>query len=293
MEKYLPVIGPLGDHVTVIEKNGIKIIRVAHPKATADISLHGGHVLSFKPTGQEDVIWLSEETELESTKAIRGGIPVCWPWFGRLAAPAHGFARTSLWHLVEHRESDDGVIICLGLEESEETMAIWPYTFQVRLYIEVADDLTVTLEINNTDNKAWQFSGALHTYFNVADIRDTVTTGMGSEYTDSLQSGKVCHGETKLQLTNTVDRVYTKPEETIEIADPSNDRIIVIKNRGDNSAVIWNPWEAGAKAMGDMANDGYNTMLCVESTYHAASMETGKTLQPDESYQLITQISVK
>lgn len=293
MEKYLPVIGPLADHVTVVEKGGIKIIRVAHPKATADISLHGGHVLSFKPTDQADVIWLSEKAEFDPAKAFRGGIPVCWPWFGRIAAPAHGFARTSLWHLVEHRETEHGVIICLGLEESQETMAIWPYTFQARLYVEISEKLKVTLEVSNTDNKAWQFSGALHTYFNVADIRESVTTGMGPEYIDSLQDSKVCQGSTQLQLTDTVDRVYTQPEDTIEITDPKNSRTIVIKNKGDNSAVIWNPWVDGAKSMGDMADDGYNTMLCVESTYHASSLETGKTLQPDESYQLITEVSVK
>lgn len=293
MEKAQTVVSALADCVSVVEQDGIKIVQINHPKATASVSLHGGHVLSYKPTDQEEVIWLSEKAELDPAKAIRGGIPICWPWFGRIAAPAHGFARTSQWYLVEHRESEDGVIVCLGLEESESTLSVWPFTFQARLYVEISDRLKVTLDVCNTDDKPWTFSGALHTYFNVADIRESVTTGMGSEYIDSLQQGKVCQGGAELQLTDTVDRVYTAPEATIEISDPKHSRTIVIKNSGHNAAVIWNPWEAGAKSMGDMADDGYNTMLCVESTYHAPSIEAGKTLMPDECYQLTTEIYLK
>ncbi|WP_413284821.1 D-hexose-6-phosphate mutarotase [Vibrio sp. MA40-2] len=292
MEKYLPVVGPLSDHITVVEKNDIKILRVSHPKATADISLHGGHVVSFTPTGHKNILWLSEQTGFDSQSAIRGGIPVCWPWFGRIAAPAHGFARISQWSLAEHRESENGVIICLDLEQNQQTLAIWPYAFHARLYIEITEQLKVTLEVSNTDNKAWQFSGALHSYFNIADVRESVTTGMGPVYSDSLQDGKICQGGTELQLTDTVDRVYTQPESAIHISDPQNDRTIMIKNSGDNAAVIWNPWIDGAKAMGDMAEDGYKTMLCVESTYHATSFDTGKTLQPNETYQISTEISV-
>ena len=285
-------VNALADCITIIERNGLKMVRVTHKKATADISLHGGHVISFKPTGQEDVIWLSEKTEFCNDKAIRGGIPVCWPWFGRLAAPAHGFARTSQWHLVEHKETDNGVIVCLGLEESEATLAIWPFAFQARLYVEVSETLKVTLDVCNTDDKPWTFSGALHSYFNIANIAESVTTGMGPEYSDSLQGGKICQGDKELQLTDTVDRVYTQPEETILITDPANTRSISVKNAGDNSAVIWNPWSENSANMADMADDGYKTMLCVESTYHANSLEEGKTLQPGESYQLSTEVEL-
>lgn len=293
MENHHPVINPLSDCVSVIQRGELKVIQIAHPKATAEIALHGAHLLSFKPQGQQDVIWLSEKAEFNKEKAIRGGIPVCWPWFGRIAAPAHGFARTSEWYLVEHRESEQGVIVCLALEESEQSRAIWPFAFQARLYIEVSDSLKVTLDICNTDNKPWRFSGALHSYLNIADIAQSETTGMGPEYIDSLQDGKTCQGGSILQLTDTVDRVYTQPEEVIEVSDLQNKRIISVKNSGANSAVIWNPWLEGASAMADMQDSGYQTMLCVESAYHASSLETGKELQPDESYQLVTEIAVK
>ncbi len=292
MENYQPVIGALSDCVSVVENNGIKIVNISHTKATASVSLHGGHVISFKPAGQQDVIWMSDRAEFDHTKALRGGIPVCWPWFGRITFPAHGFARTSEWHLIEHRESDNGVIICLGLEENENTLAIWPYCFQVLLYVEVSDSLKVTLDIRNTDDKPWAFSGALHSYFNVADIMTTRVTGMGLEYSDSLLQGKRCSGEKELKFNSIVDRVYTQPEERIVIHDTNHNRSIVIKNQGHNCAVIWNPWQQGAQTMSDMTDNGYQTMLCVESTYHAASLQEGKWLQPEQNTLLVTEITL-
>ncbi|MDE1263366.1 D-hexose-6-phosphate mutarotase [Vibrio aestuarianus] len=287
----LPTLTFLSDNVTIVEKDGVKIVRVIHDKATAGIALHGGHVVSFTPAGKDDFIWMSDSAIFDGKAALRGGIPVCWPWFGRIAAPAHGFARTSEWTLVEHKENDNGVIVVLGLEATADTLAIWPYQFQARLYVEIGDALNVTLEVTNTDEKAWTFSGALHTYLNVGDISQTTTTGMGREYIDSLQNAKVCQGGEQLLLTDTIDRVYTAPEAQIKIADAKLNRTLTVENSGHNSAVLWNPWAAGAQSMADMPDDGYQTMLCVESTLHAPCLSAGKTLQPGESHQLITRLS--
>ncbi|MDF9400824.1 D-hexose-6-phosphate mutarotase [Vibrio sp. 1180_3] len=288
----LPTLTFLSDNVTIVEKDGVKIVRVIHDKATAGIALHGGHVVSFTPAGKDDFIWMSDSAIFDGKAALRGGIPVCWPWFGRIAAPAHGFARTSEWTLVEHKENDNGVIVVLGLEATADTLAIWPYQFQARLYVEIGDALNLTLEVTNTDEKAWTFSGALHTYLNVGDISQTTTTGMGREYIDSLQNAKVCQGGEQLLLTDTIDRVYTAPEAQIKIADAKLNRTLTVENSGHNSAVLWNPWAAGAQSMADMPDDGYQTMLCVESTLHAPCLSAGKTLQPGESHQLITRLSV-
>lgn len=287
----LPTLTFLSDNVTIVEKDGVKIVRVIHDKATAGIALHGGHVVSFTPAGKDDFIWMSDSAIFDGKAALRGGIPVCWPWFGRIAAPAHGFARTSEWTLVEHKENDNGVIVVLGLEATADTLAIWPYQFQARLYVEIGDALNLTLEVTNTDEKAWTFSGALHTYLNVGDISQTTTTGMGREYIDSLQNAKVCQGGEQLLLTDTIDRVYTAPEAQIKIADAKLNRTLTVENSGHNSAVLWNPWAAGAQSMADMPDDGYQTMLCVESTLHAPCLSAGKTLQPGESHQLITHLS--
>ncbi|CAK4067233.1 D-hexose-6-phosphate mutarotase [Vibrio sp. 16] len=287
--KILPALTVLSDNVTIVEVDQVKVVRVIHEKATAGIALHGGHVISFKPEGQEDLIWMSEQAIFDGKAALRGGIPVCWPWFGRIAAPAHGFARNSEWTLLEHRENEHGVIIELGLMTSESTLSVWPHQFQAHLLVEISDELKVTLDVINTDEQPWTFSGALHTYLNVADIETAKTTGMGAEYIDSLLDNKVCQGGDELVLTDTIDRVYTKPESVINVADGT--RTISVENQGHNSAVLWNPWAAGAESMGDMQDDGYKTFLCVESTLHAPSLEQGKTLQPGERHQLFTKIS--
>lgn len=288
----LPAISVLSDNVTIVQQGETKIVRVIHDKASAGIALNGGHVVSFKPKGQEDLIWMSKEAIFDGKTALRGGIPVCWPWFGRIAAPAHGFARSSEWELLEHRENEQGVIISLGLKPSETTLAIWPFQFTTVLNVEIADSLKVTLDVTNTDEQPWTFSGALHTYLNVGDIAQTVTTGMGKEYIDGLKDGEVCQGQDELALTDTIDRVYTQPQSIISVTDSKLARTLNIENQGHNSAVLWNPWAEGAASMGDMQDDGYLTMLCVESTLHAPSIEEGKTLQPGESHQLSTVVSV-
>jgi len=286
---HLPTISVLSDCVTITQLDDVKVVRILHEKAEAAISLHGGHVLSFTPKGQDDLIWMSKDAIFNPDKAIRGGVPVCWPWFGRIANPAHGFARNSTWTLVEHRENENGVMVVLGLETSEETKAIWPCEFEARLTVEIGDQLTITLNAKNTDNKAWNCSGALHTYLNVADINTTTITGMGSSYIDGLLEGKVCSGGDTLSIDAAVDRVYTQPQETITVSDTQ--RSLSVTNAGHNAAVIWNPWIEGAESMDDMNNDGYQTMVCVESTYHATSLDVAKVIQPNESFTLSTTIT--
>ncbi|WP_117234484.1 D-hexose-6-phosphate mutarotase [Vibrio maerlii] len=287
----LPAVAVLSDNVTIVEIDSVKVVRVIHDKANAAISLFGGHVISYQPQGQEDLIWMSQQAKFDGKTALRGGIPICWPWFGRIAAPAHGFARNSEWELVEHRESENGVIVELALFASEETHAIWPFMFEARLFVEIGEELNVSLKVQNIDDAEWKFSGALHTYLNLGDIEQAKTTGMGPEYIDSLAEGAIVQGGDVLKLTDTIDRVYTKPEANIQVNDAVFGRTINVANAGHNSAVLWNPWAAGAQAMGDMQDDGYKTFLCVESTLHAPSIESGKTLQPGESYELKTTIS--
>ncbi|WP_447469635.1 D-hexose-6-phosphate mutarotase [Vibrio harveyi] len=289
--KTLPALTVLSDNVTIVEVDQVKVVRVIHEKATAGIALHGGHVVSFTPAGKEDLIWMSEKAIFDGKAALRGGIPVCWPWFGRIAAPAHGFARTAEWELVEHRENDNGVIVELALFPTEETHDIWPHMFDARLMVEISDQLKMTLKVTNIDDAEWTFSGALHTYLNVGDIKQAQTTGMGPEYIDSLKEGEICQGGDVLQLTDTIDRVYTQPEAQILVKDAVLNRTLSVENQGHNSAVLWNPWATGAQGMGDMADNGYETMLCVESTVHAPSIKQGKTLQPGETHELITVIS--
>ncbi|GAA04704.1 D-hexose-6-phosphate mutarotase [Photobacterium leiognathi] len=287
--RQLSTVNALSDHVTVCEYQGISIIRVIHPLAEAGISLHGGHLIWFKPAGDKDIIWLSENAEFDTQKAIRGGIPVCWPWFGKAGTPSHGFARTSQWTLQEHRENENGVIVSLQLEDNDETRAVWPHKFNNVLTFEIGTELKVRLTSTNTDSQPWSYGGALHTYFDIADINNIEITGMGSTYLDSTQQGKACEGGDVLTFTSETDRVYTQPEATITINDKNNERNILVTNEGHNAAVIWNPWQELSISMGDMADNSFETMVCVESTIHQPSIE----LAPGQSHTLATTVVSK
>ncbi|MCW8328316.1 D-hexose-6-phosphate mutarotase [Photobacterium sp. SDRW27] len=287
--RNLSTISVLSDAVTICEFQGIKIVRVIHDTAEAGISLHGGHLVWYKPAGEKDIIWLSEKAEFATTKAIRGGIPVCWPWFGKAGTPSHGFARTSEWALQEHRENENGVIVALELEDSEASRTIWPHKFHNQIIFEIGAELKVHLTSTNTDAHPWSFSGALHTYFDIADIQAVEITGMGDTYQDSTQAGKVCEGGDILTFAAETDRVYTAPANPVVIHDKPNERQIQVNNQGHNAAVIWNPWQELSISMGDMADNSYETMVCVESTIHGDGVE----LSPGESHTLSTLISVK
>jgi glucose-6-phosphate 1-epimerase len=287
--RKLSTINALSDAVTICEFQGVKIVRVIHDTAEAGISLHGGHLIWFKPAGEQDVIWLSEKAEFDTTKAIRGGIPVCWPWFGKAATPSHGFARNSQWTLKEHRENSNGVIISLMLEDSESTREMWPHKFKNELVFEISTELKVHLTSTNVDDHSWSYGGALHTYFTVADINTVEITDMGKDFSDSTQGGKVAEGADTLTFTQEVDRVYTSPQDIITINDKSNMRQITVENQGHNAAVIWNPWQELSISMSDMADNSFKTMVCVESTIHGQGIE----LAPGQSHTLSTLISVK
>ena len=245
--------------------DGIKVVRVQHPKAKAAISLFGGHVLSFVPANSADLLWLSENVDLSGNKPLRGGIPICWPWFGKAAEPAHGFVRNAQWTLSQHRENEAGVIVSLTLKDNDDTRRIWPYQFSVELQVEVSSSLRVNLICTNTSNEKFAMGGALHSYFNIANIKDTQVAGLGKEYYEL----KVKHTTNDVAVfEGEVDRIYTKALPTNVISDPANQRTIEVNHIGNNSVVVWNPWIDIATAMADMTNDGYETMVCVESALY-------------------------
>ncbi|OEE86588.1 D-hexose-6-phosphate mutarotase [Enterovibrio norvegicus FF-162] len=282
--KQLPTTAVLSDYVTICELDGIKVVRVIHPKATAAISLFGAHVLSFQPSGKKETIWMSENADLSGTKAIRGGIPVCWPWFGKAAEPSHGFARSSEWALNEHRENEEGVIISLTLTDTAETRAIWPHAFRAELLMEVTDTLKVSLISTNTGDAPMQIGGALHTYLNIGDVTETTVSQLGNEY---IEGGirKPSSGNTGFDQE--IDRIYTHANETVMVEDPRFQRRLAVTNQGNNAVVVWNPWKALSASMGDMADDSYETMVCVESAVYDRSVK----LEAGENHTLSTLIS--
>ncbi len=256
--------------------------------STAKVALYGAHVLSFIPNNQDDLLFVSSEAIYQNGKAIRGGIPVCWPWFGPhpvdSSLPSHGFARISNWKVINTWTNDNEVCIELGLSTNAETMQLWPYRFEASLLVKAGKQLSVELKTLNTDSKPFELSSALHTYFNISDINTVTLEGLAEvEYLDDVANESGRQTEALLSFGKRTDRRYHTSGEAI-IHD--KDRDIKVAKSGSKITVVWNPGEALALEMGDLGED-YKKMLCVEA---ANSLNDTITVQPGASHTLSTTI---
>ncbi|NOI65362.1 D-hexose-6-phosphate mutarotase [Vibrio sp. 99-8-1] len=275
--------------IKMVKHGDIDLIKISHAKFNAGISLFGGQLLWFKPLKGEDVIWLGDEAVYDKSKPIRGGIPLCFPWFGNsYNKQTHGFARNKDWLLKTHQATSEEVTICLELKEDDDTLALWPNRFHCNLHIMLSDSIKINLVTTNTDNKSWHYSGAIHSYFNIASIHESNVSGLGGTCID----GTLGYIETSTDNTITINKetilVCLESEPTISIDDSKNDRTLSIKNDGHNAAVVWNPWVETTLKTDDMKNNDYLNMVCVESALYG---DTSIHLQPGESHTLSTEIN--
>jgi len=238
---------------------------------TARIALQGAQVVDWIPAGEKAVIWLSEDAKFRPGKSIRGGVPICWPWFGahdsRKDFPAHGHARTVPWNILSSEVlADDRIRLGFCLQTNEATHALWPYNSPLELHITLGSTLELELITRNHDNQPITISEALHTYFAVGDVRQVSVTGLdGCDYLDKVDNFARKTQQGDVTFAGEVDRVYLNTESGCVIDDAGWQRRIHINKRGSHSTVVWNPWIDKALAMGDMGKDGYLDMLCVES----------------------------
>lgn len=259
----LPLEQQLTPCLALHKKDDISIIVINHPKAKGAISLQGAQVLSWQPEGQKPVIWLSPKTNFQQGVAIRGGIPICWPWFGKAGDPMHGFARNENWQLIAHDENDECVWLTFSLQDNEQTRKLWPHAFNLTARIKMGETCEIELESHGD----YSFTVALHSYFNIGNIDRVSVSGLGCDYFDKVANGEQTTADKTLKFSGLVDRIYTKPEPLSIIADPANDRYIEIYHKNASDVVAWNPGPEAVKAMADMPDDGYQTMVCVETAY--------------------------
>lgn len=271
--------------------NGFEYLEITNTSARAKIALQGAHLFHYQRVDRQPLLWLSETSFLEAGKAIRGGVPICWPWFGKhttdRSLPQHGFARNSVWKLLGVTETNaDSSEVKLQLKSSVESIKIWPYRFELLLRITIAQTLTVALTTTNCDQHPFEISSALHSYFSVADIKDVVVEGLdNAPYFDALtQENKTQKGN--VYISEEVDRVYQKVNNPLTLHDRK--RTVQISAEGSASTVVWNPWQEKCARMNDMQEDGYKTMLCVET---ANAMDDERTIPPGEKHTLTTIIS--
>jgi glucose-6-phosphate 1-epimerase len=266
--------------------NGFEYIEIENNSATAKIALQGAHLFHYQKHDTQPLLWLSPKSHFETGKAIRGGIPICWPWFGKhnddASLPQHGFARTSLFTLLESNEPDeDTTELFLQLQSSAETLALWPYEFEVLVRIIIGPALTVALSTKNVDSRPFTITSALHSYFSVSHINKVSVQGLDkTEYWDSLtDENNIQHGD--IHIREEVDRVYQKVKNDLILHDQN--RTIHITTKGSSSAVVWNPWSNKSKRMTDMQDDAYETMLCIET---ANALADAQNLVPGEEHTL-------
>lgn len=254
--------------------------------AEAKIALQGAHLYHFARHGEAPLLWLSETAIFKTGKAIRGGVPVCWPWFGPhphdTALPNHGFARTAEWDVVRVEERSDGATEAVfRLHDTQKSRSLWPYRFRLTLKMIIAEALTLELTTENRDREAFEIGSALHTYFNVSEIEKISVSGLERvRYFDQLdQKYKLQSGP--VRFCEETDRIYLKPPDVITLEDAH--RSVRIVQKGSRSAVIWNPWAQKSKSFADMQNDAYKKMVCIET---ANALEDIRILASGESHTL-------
>jgi len=266
----------LNQHINLITEDGLQYLDIQHPKAQAKISLFGAHLLDFTPSQQDPLIWLSNTAIFDGKRAIRGGVPVCWPWFGPAddkKLPSHGFARNSLWTLAHYQADEDSCTIQLSLSDSSQTRAVWPFKFQLTAEFIINEEITINLITENTDSQVMPYGGALHSYLNISDTSAITITGVIAN---------------DIVIKEEVDQAFDVFSEQIIIKDQQAEREIQITNEGNNAVVVWNPWREKARAFADMPDDGYKTMLCIEP----AIIKPAISIEPGNKHTLSTTIAV-
>ncbi|MDG6774310.1 D-hexose-6-phosphate mutarotase [Thiomicrorhabdus sp. ZW0627] len=258
--------------VTFSMRDHLMMIDVENEHAKVTITTHGASVLSYVPKGEhEDVLWVSPTAVFNGKKAVRGGIPICWPWFGKANSaglPAHGFVRNMVWHLDHVANLPYGVTeVVLTCSDTEETRALWPHAFHLQLKIEVGEKLALTLTTTNPNDHDIEITEALHTYFNVADPRDMLITGLENTiHLDKLSEDVPPEIQAEPVVLNPPkDSVFLDHIGDAVIEDSGNHRRILIEKKNSSSSVVWNPGPEIVKGFDDIPDDGWLTFACVES----------------------------
>ena len=273
---------------------GLTRLIVTTPDAEGEIYLHGAHLTRFQPKNKPDLLFMSGTSKFAPGKAIRGGVPVIFPWFGPHPTdtnlPQHGVARTMEWSLTDVAQNSDGTVtVTLDMISSPETRVIWPHEFALRYAVTIGPELELALTVTNTANAPFSFEEALHTYLAVQDVRQTVITGLsGAEYFDKVDGGKrKTEAAKSLMLTGETDRVYLDTFGPYSVRDASTKTTITVEKKNSACTVVWNPWEAKAETMSDLAGEQWPRMLCVESVNVG---EFAVPLAPGESHTMQTRI---
>ena len=254
----------------VAGQGGLTKVEVTSPAARGEVYLHGAHVTSWKPSDAEEVLFVSSQSQWNDTRPIRGGVPVCFPWFSNkvddVNAPMHGFARTTAWKLESVKQTGDAVTVSMFIESDDATRKWWPADFRAVLRATFGPALILELDVVNTGTMSFRFEEALHTYFRVGNIETVLVKGLsGADYLDKTDNKRRKTQVGEIAVVSETDRTYLHTDAVVELEDPALHRQITIAKENSLSTVVWNPWIQKAKAMPDFGDTEWPEMICIET----------------------------
>ncbi len=282
-----------------VDMNQLACWRVRTASAELLVAQQGAQILSYQRHGERPLIWLSEQAEFNQGQSVRGGVPLCWPWFGDLRrnpqavqsmyqggslAPAHGLVRGLDWQLLGIDQQDGGVSLDFVFNSAEQPLPAWPHAVELKLRIQLNDKLHLQLHNRNLGDTPVAISQALHSYFAVSDIHQVQVEGLqGCRYLETLEDWQQRMQDGPLGFAGETDRIYLDTPAQLDILDPLWQRRICMHSSGSASAVLWNPWIDKARRLSQFAGDAWTGMLCVE---HANVLNDMLTLAPGEQHRL-------
>jgi glucose-6-phosphate 1-epimerase len=281
------------------DTTGLTRASITTPACTAELYLHGAHITAWQPVGCEPVLFLSEKSLFAPDKAIRGGVPIIFPWFGsrtatpesaRTDGPSHGFARIQPWQLDFAAVAGDDLHLSLTLEPTELSRSLGFDHFLLAYQITVGRELRLRLSIANNGDTPLHLEEALHSYFHVGDVEQARVHGLANiEYLDKTDNlVRKRQAEPVLMLTGPTDRPYLNTTAPVAVEDPILHRRITVTKSNSNTTVVWNPW--AYSGLSDMTPDGWRQMICIES---ANAADNALTLHPQEAHTMETTLSVE
>ncbi len=252
--------------------NGFVMIDISNQYAKARISTYAGQIVSYQPNGAtEDLFFLSDKVQYQEGKAIRGGVPICWPWFGDdtsgFERPPHGFVRNQQWDVLSTEMLEDGrTSVVLVTADSDMTRELWHYEFNLELQLLIGSTLEMKLKTKNTGKQFFTITQALHTYFKVSDVSNVLIKGLdGKPYIDKLDSFAVKQQADDILVSQEIDRIYQKSPKQISLTDSGFNRTITISSSGSDTTIVWNPWSTSVSKIADLNLDSYRNFVCVET----------------------------
>lgn len=279
------------------------LIELVNDFGTASLTTYGGTLLSYVPAGGSDLLWVSETAVYDGSRPVRGGVPVCWPWFGPYdpgtmgadptdaAKKAHGFARYEHWEVEAVSSLPDGATqVIVGLAPNPSIATAWPHDFRLQLAVTLGEKLRVDLIGQNLSQRDWIVGEALHTYFRVGEAEGLAIRGLeGIQYVDKLRNNALLTQNETLRVDPPLDRVFQDHTGTVIIDDTGQGRAIELTKDRSASTVVWNPGKEGARGLADMPDDDYHVMVCVEA---CNALKNSYTLHAGEAHTLSMTLSL-